>query len=207
MAPAYSQEGHEHKARRDELNNEVSELIREIKDAKQNAEWSAPKTDSSAYKSARSRFEQAKTRHESAEAEFKRLKSVRDSLKREFESAQAEHKRLKEEFQHKLEEIKSQKAASRQRAVDKVSMALVKERGAFSLGTIFGQDAKIVPRNDGSGKTDVYFAGMAAAGDGLGHGHAVIDRNGNITYLRDAWQEHSDYLIDDNPHRNLSHKI
>lgn len=39
---------------------------------------------------------------------------------------------------------------------------------------------------------------MNAAGDGLGHGHATIDANGNVIYLRDAWvtDEH-DYLIDE----------
>ncbi|MBP3899503.1 DUF1771 domain-containing protein [Candidatus Saccharibacteria bacterium] len=208
MASTYSQEGHSHKDRRDELNAEISELCREIKEAKQSAEWQAPKTDNSAFKAAKASFERAKSRHESAEAEFKRLKLERDRLKADFDSAQAEHKRLKEEFQRKLEEIKAQKTLSRQKTVEKVSMALAKERGPFSLGTIFGQDAKIVPRNDGSGKTDVYFAGMAAAGDGLGHGHAIIDRNGSVTYLRDAWQDHDDYLIDNAGRRGINtHRI
>ena len=88
-------------------------------------------------------------------------------------------------------------------------MALVHEKGgAFYLGSIFGQDAKIRQRNDGSGKTDVFFGGLSAAGDGTGHGHAIIDRDGNVTYLRDAWQDHDDYLIDDARKRGPNtHKI
>ena len=207
-APYYSQQGHEHKNRRNELNAEISELAREVKQAKANAEASAPRVSSYAFDSARSAFASAKARHESAQDEFKRLKSMRDSAKAEFDRLQAQFKQAQTAFNRKLEEVKSERATERQRAVDKVNMALVHEKGgAFYLGSIFGQDAKIRPRSDGSGKTDVYFGGLYAAGDGFGHGHAVIDRNGNVTYLRDAWQDHEDYLIDDRPHRNPTHKI
>ena len=207
-APYYSQEGHEHKDRRDALNAEISELIHEIKQAKANAEAQAPKVDSSAFDYAKSTFESAKAHHESAEAEFKRLKALRDSAKAEFDRLQAQFKQAQAAFNRKLEEVKSAKAATKQQAVDKVNMALVNEkRGTFYLGSIFGQDAKIRPRKDGSGKTDVFFGGLHADGDGYGHGHAVIDRDGNVTYLRDAGQNHDDYLIDDNPYRNPTHKI
>ena len=54
-------------------------------------------------------------------------------------------------------------------------MALIKSNAHY-LGTIFGQDAKVVPKKDGSGKIDVYFGGLNAAGDGIGHGHATIER-------------------------------
>lgn len=201
MAPVYSQEGHEHKYRRDELNAEVSALIQEIKNAKANAEWRAPKTNNYGFHRAKDEFERAKSRHEVAQAEFKRLKAERDRLKAEFDAAHAEHTRLKEEFRRKLDEVKARKRDNDRRMVDKVNMSLVKTK-PFYLGGIFGQDAKVVPRSDGSGKTDVYFAGMAAAGDGLGHGHAVIDRDGNVTYLRDAWSDHSDYLINDRAGKN-----
>ena len=209
MAPVYSQEGHEHKERRDELNAEISELAREVREARQNAEWRAPKTDSSVFHRAKEAFERAKSRHESIQAEFKRAKAERDRLKAEFDSLHEEHLRLKEEFQRKLEEVKSERAAKKQQAVDKVNMALVHEKGgAFYLGSIFGQDAKIRPRDDGSGKTDVFFGGLNSAGDGIGHGHAIIDRDGTVTYLRDAWQEHDDYLIDDAKKRGTNtHKI
>lgn len=60
MAPIYSQEGHEHKDRRDELNAEISELAREVKEARQDAECRAPKTDSLAFHSAQDAFNRAK---------------------------------------------------------------------------------------------------------------------------------------------------
>lgn len=73
--------------------------------------------------------------------------------------------------------------------------------------SIFGEDAKIKPRNDGSGKTDIYFGGSNTAGDGYGHGHAVIDREGNVIYLRDSGRDHEEYLIDDRFSFNRTHNI
>ena len=103
-APYWSSQGHDHKERRNELNAEVGALKQEIRDAKANAEWRAPKTDSSAYQRAKGVFEQAKTCHEYAQAEFKRLKAERDRLKEIFDSLQEEHTRLKEEVRRKSEE-------------------------------------------------------------------------------------------------------
>ena len=208
-APYYSQQGHEHKNRRDMLNAEISELAREVKQAKANAEASAPRINSYAFDSAKAAFESAKSRHESAQTEFKRLKAQRNSAKAEFDRLQAQFKHAQAAFNRKLEEVKSARASTKQQAVDKVNMALVHEKGgAFYIGSIFGQDAKIRPRNDGSGKIDVFFGGLNATGDGIGHGHAIIDRNGNVTYLRDAWQEHDDFLIDDARKRGTNtHKV
>lgn len=209
-APMWSQEGHEHKDRRDELNAEISELAREVKQAKTNAEASAPKVDSSAFNYAKSAFEQAKARHESAQAEFKRLKALRDFAKAEFDRLQTQFKQAQAAFNRRLEEIKAERSARDRRTVDKVNMALVKSNAHY-LDTLFGQNAKIVPKRDGSGKIDVYFGGLNAAGDGIGHGHAAIDRNGNVTYLRDAWVANKhDSLIDENADKKYStetHKI
>lgn len=204
-APYYSQEGHEHKDRRDELNAEISELAREVRQAKANAEASAPRVDSSAFNYAKSAFESAKARHESAQAEFKRLKAMRDSAKAEFDRLQSQFKQAQAAFQRKLDEVKSERSATKQQAVDKVNMALVRSNAHY-LGSLFGQNAKIVPHGDGT--THVFFGGLNAAGDGMGHGHAVIDRDGNVTYLRDAWQDHDDYLIDNARKRSANtHKI
>lgn len=204
-APIYSQEGHEHRDRRDALNAEISELAREVKQAKANAEASAPRVDSSAFNYAKSAFESAKARHESAQAEFKKLKAMRDSAKAEFDRLQAQFKQVQAAFSCKLEEVKSERAAKKQQSIDKVNMALVKSNAHY-LGTLFGRNAKVVPHSDGT--THVFFGGLNAAGDGMGHGHAVIDYDGNVTYLRDAWQDHDDYLIDDARKRGANtHKI
>ena len=204
-APYYSQQGHEHKDRRDALNAEISELAREVKQAKANAEASAPRISSYAFDSAKSAFESAKARHESAQAEFKRLKAQRDSAKAEFDRLQAQFKQAQAAFNRRLEEVKSERTSRKQQSVNKVNMALVKSNAHY-LGTLFGQNAKVVPHGDGT--THVFFGGLNAAGDGMGHGHAVIDRDGNVTYLRDAWQDHDDYLIDDARKRGANtHKI
>jgi len=175
-APVYSQEGHEHKERRNDLNAEISELAREVKEARQNAEWRAPKTDSSAFHRAKDAFERAKSRHESAQSEFKRLKAKRDRLKSEFDSAHAEHLRLKEAFQHKLEEVKSNNRRERDRTLDKAGVRWSDRK-----------DAKIVKKADGT--TQVYHGGIGK-GDGLSHGHTALDQFGNKTYDRDAFSEH-----------------
>ena len=198
MASSYSQEGRDHKERRNELNDEIKRLCQEVKDAKQDAMLRAPKTDNSDFKAAKQQYELAKARHEAAEAEFKLFKSKRDELKSEFDYLQGEYKRIKSEFEERLEKVKAENKGKRDRAINNVNTALVKVK-PFTIGVIDGKKAKIVDRNDGSGKKDVYFSGLAAAGDGLGHGHAVIDRDGNVTYLRDAWSKHDDYLINDRP--------
>ena len=159
MAPVYSNEGREHKSRRDELNREISELCREVKEAKQNAEARAPKTDSSAFKSAKARFEQTKTEHEIAEREFKKLKSRRDLLKSEFDSAQAEHKRLKDKFAQKLEEIKARNQRERDQVLDRAGVSHFDRK-----------DAKIVKKADGT--TQIYQGGVGK-GDGSGPGHTA----------------------------------
>ena len=207
-APIYAQEGHMHKDRRNALNAEISELGREVKQAKANAEASAPIVDSSAFNSAKAVFESAKSRHESARDEFRRIKAERNAAKAEFDSLQARFKRAQAAFKQRLEEVKSAKASQKQRTIDTVNMALVRSNAHY-LGTLFGQDAKIVPRRDG--QIDVYFGGLNTAGDGMGHGHAVIDTHGNVTYLRDAWvsDKRNDYLIDDKADRygKPTHKI
>lgn len=209
-APYWSRQGHDHKDRRDSINEEVSRLCQEVKDARQNAQWRAPKTDSSAFHRAKEIYERAKAYYESAQAEFKRLKAERDHAKAEFDSAQAEHVQAKKAFDNRLAEVKANRQSTKQKAVDKVNMALVHERGGFfEIGSMFGQNAKVRPRDDGSGKIDVYYGGLMGAGDGMGHGHAVINRDGNVTYLRDAWQDHDDYLIDERPRNGNppTHKI
>jgi len=176
MAPVYSQEGRDHKERRDELNSEISELIREIKDAKQNAEWRAPKTDSSAFHSARETFNRAKEHHQQLEAEFKRLKRERDRLKADFDRLHEEHKRTKAAFQRRLEEVKAEHRREREHTLDKA-------------GVSYGErsDAKIVKKSDGTAQ--VYHGGLGS-GDGYGHGHTVLDQNGQVTYDRNAFAEH-----------------
>lgn len=175
-APYWSSQGHNHKDRRNQLNEEISRLCQEIKFARQDAEWRAPKTDSSAFHRAKETFERAKTLHEFTQAEFKRLKAERNHLKEVFKSLQAEHVRLKEEFQKKLEEVKSANKRERNRTLDKAGIRWPERN-----------DAKIIKKTDGT--TQIYHGGLGK-GDGYGHGHTALDRSGNKTYDRDAFDKH-----------------
>ena len=175
-APYWSQQGHDHQDRRNSINEEVRRLCQEVKSARQNAEWRAPKTDSSAFHRAKDVFERAKSHHEAAQAEFKRLKAERDRYKAEFDSAQAEHAHLKDEFQRKLEEIKSANKRERDRTLDKAGVRYSDRK-----------DAKIVKKSDGT--TQIYHGGIGK-GDGLGHGHTALDQFGNKTYDRGAFESH-----------------
>lgn len=175
-APYWSSQGYDHKYRRDSINEEVSRLCREVKSARQDAEWRAPKTDSSAFQRAKSFFNDAKSRQKSAEAEFERLKTERDQYKAKFDSAQAEYLRLKEEFKEKLAQIKQDNQRERDKILDKAGVKWSNR-----------EDAKIVKKADGT--TQVYYGGLLS-GDGLGHGHAALDQFDNKTYNRGAFEKH-----------------
>ena len=175
-ASSLSAEGRSHKERRDSINAEVSSLSYEIRSAKMGAESRAPKTDGSAFRSAKSAFNEAKSCHESAQAEFNRLKAERDRLKAEFDAAQKRFLQYKEEFQKKLAEVKAKNQQERDRILDKAGIT-----GAERA------DAKIVKKADGT--IQVYHGGFGP-GDGFGHGHTAIDQSGVITYDRDAFESH-----------------
>ncbi|MBO4812736.1 hypothetical protein J5491_01155 [Candidatus Saccharibacteria bacterium] len=156
----YSREGARHKDKRNSLNKKVKKLRQEIDRARERAKQSAPKTDSSDYQRAKAAFQRAKARDEAAKAEFDKAVVERNLLKAEHETLKAKYLRLKEEIQNELnayyQELTSDKAL------------------------------KLLSREDGSGKTDVYFGGFRNTGDGLGHGHAVIESDGNVSFIRDA---------------------
>lgn len=175
-APYWSEQGHSHKNLRDQLNCQISELCREVKAAKQNAEMRANKTNSSAFHRAKEAFNDAKNRHEAFQAGFKRLKAERDQLKLEFHRAEAEHRKLKEQFQRKLDEIKTNNKREREETLDKAGVSLFER-----------SDAKIVKKSDGT--IQVYHGGVGS-GDGYGHGHTALDQFGNKTYDRKAFAEH-----------------
>ena len=187
-APGYAAQGHEHKDRRNELNEEVGRLIQEIRNAKEAAECRAPKTDSSAFRRAKEVFSSAKSCHESAEAEFKRLKAERDRAKAEFNSAQEEFVHLRDEFQKRLAEVKAENQRERDKTLDEAGINW-SER----------DDVKIVKKADGT--VQVYHGGLGS-GDGLGHGHTAIDQFGHKTYDRGAFEEHGHQNYTDDSNRN-----
>lgn len=192
-APYWSEQGHSHKNLRDQLNYQVSELCREVKAAKQNAEMRANKTNSSAFHRAKEAFDDAKNKHEAFQTGFKRLKAERDQLKLEFHRAEAEHRKLKEQFQRKLDEIKTNNKREREETLDKAGVSLFER-----------SDAKIVKKSDGT--IQVYHGGIGS-GDGYGHGHTALDQFGNKTYDRDAFAEHGKQNYVDNEDGSWSFRL
>lgn len=182
-APYWSEQGREHKERRDDANKEVSRLCQEIRLARQNAEQLAPKTDPSAFRRAKEAFTQAKAHHESAQAEFKRLKAERDRLKAEFDSLQEEHARLKGEFQRKLKEV---------RAADEYEREV-------KYGTFDGKPAKVYPdkRQGHEGWQNVLYSTKGSFTPRDGHGHILVNEASSVINWRDEGQKHGDeYFID-----------
>lgn len=192
-APYWSEQGHSHKNLRDQLNCQISELCREVKAAKQNAEMRANKTNSSAFHRAKEAFDDAKNKHEAFQAGFKRLKAERDQFKLEFHRAEAEHRKLKEQFQRKLDEIKTNNKREREETLDKAGVSLFER-----------SDAKIVKKSDGT--IQVYHGGIGS-GDGYGHGHTALDQFGNKTYDRDAFAEHGKQNYVDNEDGSWSFRL
>lgn len=192
-APYWSEQGHSHKNLRDQLNCQISELCREVKAAKQNAEMRANKTNSSAFHRAKEAFDDAKNRHEAFQAGFKRLKAERDQFKLEFHRTEAEHRKLKEQFQRKLDEIKTNNKREREETLDKAGVSLFER-----------SDAKIVKKSDGT--IQVYHGGIGF-GDGYGHGHTALDQFGNKTYDRKAFIEHGKQNYVDNEDGSWSFRL
>ena len=192
-APYWSEQGHSHKNLRDQLNCQISELCREVKAAKQNAEMRANKTNSSAFHRAKEAFDDAKNKHEAFQAGFKRLKAERDQFKLEFHRAEAEHRKLKEQFQRKLDEIKTNNKREREETLDKAGVSLFER-----------SDAKIVKKSDGT--IQVYHGGIGS-GDGYEHGHTALDQFGNKTYDRDAFTEHGKQNYVDNEDGSWSFRL
>ena len=186
-APIYSAEGREHKENRNAANEEIKSLIQEIRTAKEYAESHAPRVSSEAFNQAKAEFEAAKERHVKAQTRFKELKAERDHLKAEFDRAKEEFFRIKAEFDQRLELLKAERTLHRSDEEKAIAIATDK----------FGEKpAKVRRRKDG--KMDVFFSSSGNYGDSVGHGHVVIDVDGNVIYMRDEWQDKSQgqYLID-----------
>lgn len=208
-APIWSQEGHEHRERRNELNAEISALAQEVKNARDYAESCAPKVDSSAFEYSKNEFERAKSVHESAKAKFQQLKAESDSLKDTFNSLQTEFLRCKELFQRKLEEVKSNNQRERNKILDKARVHGFDRKALSRHGSknftdtplengiyhgIFENQPAIIKISDAgnSNQMQIFYGGKGSP-DGPGHSHVNVTNdklqfwreNGKIIYQDD----------------------
>lgn len=106
MATVISREGHEHRAKRDALNQEIRKLVDEIKAAKAEAKASTQPVDDADFVTARNRFEKAKKTLAQAEAEFNRVKEIRREKRDTWQLAENEFRKVKTDFERRLEEVR-----------------------------------------------------------------------------------------------------
>lgn len=181
-AGVYSAEGRMHQERLNALNAEISALCREVTEAKEYAEHHAPKTDSSAYKQAKAAHKAIKERHEKLKEVCSIFAQDRDQKKAIFDAAHAEFLRLRSDYLRKRDEVEVRRQSQRQENQHEREKIFDKA----GIRQSERENAKIVKKPDGT--TQVYHGGLGK-GDGLGHGHVALDRDGKKTYDRDTFEE------------------
>ena len=135
----------------------------------------------------------ARTQHDASKPAFQRAKDDFSSAKRAFDSAKAEHERAQMEFKRAKADFDSCAKAFRSR-LEKVKAEGQKRREdkksiAAKAGVPYQYHDNVWVSTDSSGNTNIYFGGVGKP-NGPGHGHYVMDRNGNVTYKRDPFDPH-----------------
>lgn len=185
LASSYSQDGHVHKANRDALNAEVSNLFRQLKSAREDAQWRAPKTDSSEYQAAKARFEQTKALLDEAKRTFDAACDRRDLLKAVFDNLNESHKSLEAEFKKKREVIKLAREKQNSKWTE------------LQVGTI---DGHLVTFKQGKGENE----GQTLIADGDGYTERSFKRRHNHYGKNDKsrFPDQPDYIEDSSKHKN-----
>ena len=135
----------------------------------------------------------ARTQHDASKPAFQRAKDDFSFAKRAFDSAKAEHERAQMEFKRAKADFDSCAKAFRYR-LEKVKTEGQKRREdkksiAAKAGVPHQYRDNVLVSTDSSGNTNIYFGGVGKP-NGPGHGHYVMDRNGNVTYKRDPFDPH-----------------
>ena len=109
-AKALSEKGHEHQAKRDELNLEIKEGVKRIKAFKAEAMEKAPPHDRSAFDLARDRFYNAKRTLADIQRRFDSVKAEKERKYDEFTQADHEFAEARKAFETRLEIVRRMKA-------------------------------------------------------------------------------------------------
>ena len=160
-AASYAAEGHRHKAESQGYVSERRGLVAELR--------------------------AAKDRHESTKPAFQRAKDDFSTCKRTFDAAKAEHERAQTEFQRAKADFDTAAKAFKVR-LEKVKAENKKRREDYReiarrAGVPVQHLDNIKVRKNSDGSYDIFYGG-AGAPDGLGHGHATLDRFGNAAHDR-----------------------
>ena len=175
-ARMYADQGHAYKAEAQDCVAERRQLVAEIRAARErfNAVKPAFQAAKSEFACARQAFQSAKAEHERAQAEFKKAKAEFDDCAKAFKD--------------RLDELKS---AHRKRRENKKSIAA-------KAGVPFQYRDNVWISKESDGNINIYFGGVGKP-DGPGHGHYVMDQNGNVTYRRKPFDPHGTQNFTDAP--------
>ena len=105
LCSSYYEKGCVHRKRSEELSAEISELIQNNRDLREDAERRAPKPDTSDFDEAKKDLEHARAIFRSAQIELKNLEGKRDRLKKAYDKANRDYSRLKEVEQQDPDDI------------------------------------------------------------------------------------------------------
>lgn len=175
-APSYAAEGHRYKAELQSANAEVKRLIGQSKSLVR---------PNDSFKSCQADFKSAQAAHKSVQSRYVIAKADNERAKKIFEQAKKDHKRAKEAFQQRLYILKAEKAS--REAKNRSVLMVANPEVAF----MDGKQVKFKPRNNGTGKIDIYFGGVIGS-DSYGHGHIVVDGNSNVIYMRQQFKDKRD---------------
>lgn len=175
-APGYAAEGHRYKAELQTANAEVKSLITKVK--------SLPRPNDS-FRSYQEIFKSYKAKHKVIQDRYAIAKRDNELAREQFDQARQDHQQAKRAFQDRLARVKAERASNE--AKNRSMLMVVDPEVAF----MNGKQVKFKPRNDGSGKIDIYFGGMLDS-DGYGHGHIVVDRDSNVIYMRQQFKDKKD---------------
>ena len=166
-ARIYADQGHAYKAESQACVTERRQLVAKIRTAREQ------------FEAVRPAFQRAKSEYTQARQEFLSAKAEHERAQAEFNKAKAEFDDCAKAFKDRLDELKS---AHRKRRKEKKSIA---EKAGVPLE--YRDDVWISKESDGN--TNIYFGGLGKP-DGPGHGHYVMDQNGNVTYRREPFDPH-----------------
>ncbi len=174
-ARSYADDGHRYKAECQGYVVERRRLVEEIRSARAVHDATKPafQRAKAEFSSAKERFDRAKADHERAQAEFKQAKA-------EFDAAA-------KAFRARLEKVRDESA---KRKNDKRSIA-------EKAGIPYEYRNNVYVSTDASGNTNIYFGGLGSP-DGPGHGHYVMNRSGDVTYMREPFDAHGSHNFTDN---------
>lgn len=114
------------------------------------------------------------------DAELDRLKVAQDvAFQRKQNAYQAQQTVCVKAFKTRLEQVR---ASSKKRREDKKSIAA-------KAGVPFQYRDNVWISKESDGNINIYFGGEGKP-DGPGHGHYVMDQNGNVTYRREPFDPH-----------------